>query len=342
MAQKNVLVLGASGAMGQYLVPILAEKGFHVDAVSLDDQVSDHPNINWLKGNAKEQAFRNELLGRNYDGIVDFLIYNTHELVPYLPGILSATGHYIYLSTYRIYNGLEVPTKETSPRLLDSSEDVMLINSDDYSIYKARGENILRNCFADKNWTIIRPAITYSRHRYQLVTLEAPNTVCRALRGKSVVVPESAKNVQATMSWAGDVAQMIAGLLFNEKALHETFTVATAEHHTWGEIAEYYKDICGLNAVWVPQEEYLDCILHGDTTYKLPCFWQLAYDRLFNRVMDNSKVLAVTGMKQENLKPLYDGLKYEVSRCDRAFAERSASHLTGIYMDDYLKEKGLV
>ena len=34
---KNVLVLGATGAMGVYLVPELARNGYHVDAVSLDD-----------------------------------------------------------------------------------------------------------------------------------------------------------------------------------------------------------------------------------------------------------------------------------------------------------------
>ena len=41
------------------------------------------------------------------------------------------------------------------------------------------------------------------------------------------------------------------------------------------------------------------------------------YDRLFDRVMDNSKVLAATGMVQEKLMKLYDGLKYEISRCPK-------------------------
>lgn len=36
MKQKKVLVLGATGAMGQYLVPLLAERGFQVDACALD------------------------------------------------------------------------------------------------------------------------------------------------------------------------------------------------------------------------------------------------------------------------------------------------------------------
>ena len=192
----------------------------------------------------------------------------------------------------------------------------MLRNSEDYSIYKARGENIIRS-LPHKNWTMIRPAITYSLMRYQLVTLEAPDTVGRAFAGKPVVLPEPARNVQATMSWAGDVARMIARLLFNEKALCETFTVSTSEHRTWGEIAEYYKEICNLNAVWVDKEEYLK-ILSPDP-YMRGARWQLEYDRLYRRIMDNSKVLAATGLTRSCLKTLYDGLELEISRCPKDF-----------------------
>ena len=313
---KKVLVLGATGAMGKYLVPRLAEMGYQVDGVSLDEATGGHPNITYLKANAKDKNVLRQLLAKKYDGIVDFMIYSSGDLPYYLPLMLDNTGHYIYLSSYRIYDNKEHPVKETSPRLVDTADDLVLRSSDDYSIYKARGENIL-HALPKKNWTAIRPAITYSLMRYQLVTLEAPNTVGRAFAGKAVVVPEQARNVQATMSWAGDVAQMIAGLLFNETARGEIFTVATAEHHTWGEIADYYKDICNLKAVWVDKEDYIGSL--SEDPYSLGARWQLEYDRLFDRIMDNSKILAATGMKQEELMPLYDGLKLEISRCPKDY-----------------------
>jgi len=53
-------------------------------------------------------------------------------------------------------------------------------------------------------------------------------------------------------------------------------------------------------------------------------------------VMDNSKILAVTGMKQEDLMPLYDGLKYEISRCPADFGESVAGYPINIRMDNYL------
>ncbi len=41
-------------------------------------------------------------------------------------------------------------------------------------------------------------------------------------------------------------------------------------------------------------------------------WYQLAYDRLFERIVDNSKVLQVTGLKQEDFMPLRSGLEKEL------------------------------
>jgi len=330
----KILILGATGAMGKYLVPLLAESGYHVDAVALEKCPTPHPEITPIVGNVLEDRdFRTKLLAEPYDAIIDFMIYNTSRAADLLPEMVRNTGHYVFLSSYRVYADVEHPIRETSPRLIDVSPDVLLRNSDDYSIYKARGENILRS-FAKRNWTIIRPAITYSLLRYQLVTLEASNTVGRAFAGKAVVLPEQARNVQGTMSWAGDVARMIAGLLFDQRAFGETFTVSTAEHHTWGEIAEYYRDICGLRAVWVDMEDYLRVKVSRPFTIRDR--WQLVYDRLFDRIVDNTKILEVTGMKQSELKPLYDGLEYEIGRCPRDYP-----WIANPVMDEFLAARGL-
>ena len=227
---------------------------------------------------------------------------------------MNHTDHYIFLSSCRVFDDKEHPVRESSPRLIDSSTDVLLRNSDDYCIYKARGENILR-ASARRNWTIVRPATTYSFMRYQLVTLEAANNVGRAFAGKRVVVPEQAREKQATLSWGGDVARMLSGLLFLDRALGDDFNVATGEHHSWEEIAAYYKDICNLDAVWVDKEDYLR-ILSPDP-YIMGPRWQLEYARLFTWGTDNSKILAAVGMKQSELMPLYEGLKLEIGRCPK-------------------------
>lgn len=325
---RKVLVLGSSGAMGQYLLPRLSELGCQIDAVSLDAADPGLRGVTHIQANAKDRSVYRELLAKNYDGIVDFLTYATGELTWYLPQALNHTGHYMFLSSCRVFDDKEHPVRESSPRLIDSSDDVLLRNSDDYCIYKARGENILR-ASQRRNWTIVRPATTYSFLRYQLVTLEAADNVGRAFAGKRVVVPEQAREKQATLSWGGDVARMLAGLLFLDRALGEDFNVATGEHHSWEEIADYYHDICNLEAVWVDKEDYLR-ILSPDP-YNMGPRWQLEYARLFTRETDNSKILSTLGMNQSELMPLYDGLKLEIGRCPKETVWR-----VNTAMDDYL------
>lgn len=302
---KKVLVLGSTGAMGQYLVPYLADMGYKVTAVSLDEEKPYSESVTCIKGNAKDFDFLKELLKEDFDGVVDFMIYGNRDFINYYKLFLDNTKHYIFLSSCRVYANEEVPIKETSPRLLDVSTDEKLLASNDYCIHKAKAENILMLSDYD-NWTIVRPATTFSKMRYQLVTLEATNTVGRAKRGKKVVLPVQAKNTPATLCWAGDVSMMIAKLLFNEEAKREIFNVCSAEHRTWEEIAKYYKEIIGLESVWVDKEDYLEIL---SPELALGTRWQLEYARMFDRITDNSKVLKATGMKQEELTSLYDALK---------------------------------
>lgn len=331
--QKRVLVLGATGAMGRYIVPELANLDYNVVGVAFDDGQFNHPAVSYVKGNAKDPAILKPLLEQRFDAIVDFLVHPTAELANTLPLMLNSTDQYVYVSSGRVFANEENPVRETSPRLIDVSTDTHLVNSDDYCIYKARGENIIRALGTQKNWTIVRPMTTFSFMRYQLVTLEAPNNVGRAMQGKKVVVPEQARNVSASLNWGGDVAKMIALLLFNDKAYGEDFNVNSAESHTWQEIADYYKDICNLQAVWVDKEDYLSIITPDP--FNLAPRWQLEYARLFERVCANDKVLAATGLKQADLMPLYDGLKLEVQRCPKDTAWKVNTR-----MDDYLAAHG--
>lgn len=332
---KKVLVLGATGAMGRYLVPELAELGYAVTGVSLDDAAFCHEHVKYIKGNAFDMAFLEEILAEGFDGIVNFMDYGKYPFSDYYRLFLENTKHYIFLSTCRVYDDKEVPIQETSPRLLDSSEDEELKASNDYCIHKARDENLLLASPYD-NWTVVRPATTFSTMRLQLVTLEFKHSVARALQGKKVVLPIQAQDKPATLSWGGDVAKMIARILFKNEAQREFYNVCSAEYRTWGEIAGYYHDLVGLEAVWVDKEEYLAIL---DPEIKNATRWQLEYARLFRRITDNSKVLKLTGLKQEELMPLYDGLKLEISHIPGDYVPTPNER--DIRMDEYLKEHGL-
>lgn len=331
---KKIFVPGGTGAMGVYLLPELLKLGYSVDVLSLDDISSDNPSLNYIKGNALDYGYIEELLKNDYDAVVDFMIYPQKELYSkFLPLYLANCEHYIYLSSYRVYANEEHPVKETSPRLYDLPRPEGFVDELEYSIYKAEGEELLK-CSGFDNWTIVRPAITYSKRRFQLVTMEMPLVVRRMLEGKRVVLPEPALDVQATMSWAGDVAKMISRLILNKKAYGEAYSVTTAEHNTWSRVAELYEKIGGLKTYVASTEEYLDIILPGSPY----AYQQLAYDRYFDRIMDNSKILDIAGMKQSELMPLEKGLAMELV----AFPKNFAWWQDDAYdrMDKFLEEKG--
>ena len=288
-------------------------------------------NAAYIQSDAFDKNFLNGLLKENFDGIINFMEYGKVDFSEYYQLFLEHTSHYIYLSTCRVYDDKEQPIKETSPRLLDSSEDEVLKASHDYCIYKAQDEDLLVNSSYD-NWTVVRPATTFSTMRLQLVTLEFNNSVARALQGKTIVLPIQAKDKPATLSWGGDVAKMIARILFKEEAKREFYNVCSAEHRTWGEIAEYYRDLVGLEAVWVDKEDYL-AILSPEGTINVR--WQLEYARLFRRITDNSKVLALTGLKQEDMMPMYDGLKLEIGNIPKDYVPEDTK--IGLRMDEYIK-----
>ena len=332
---KKILVLGATGAMGQYLVPELLALGYEVDGVTLDDIISDNPALRYVKGNAKEEGFLENILKNSYDGVVDFMTYHTDDFEKIYKMFLDTTKHYIFLSSCRVFADCP-PITEKSPRLLEASQDQEFLATDDYALYKAKEEDMLRNS-GYSNWSIVRPATTYSKGRFQLVTLEAQTLIHRMMAGKTVVLPEEAMFCQATHSWGGDVARMIARLMFNEKAYKEDFNVATAEHHSWEEIAGFYNEICPFKYVTVPKEDYLDIIGPGLDWVK----YQLIYARLFQRITDNTKILECTGMKQSELMPLREGLRMEYEASKDMDWTRFADTDINKRMDAYLEKMGL-
>lgn len=324
---KKILVLGGTGAMGRYAVPELLRLGFWVDVVALNAPQLTHKNLTSTIANAMDDGWlKTQITETRYDCILDFMSYPLPQFQARVDLLLENTDQYMFLSSCRVYANEEIPVRETSPRLIDVSknEEYLKLGQREYSLFKAAEEDLLVNS-GKKNWTIILPATTYSTGRAQLVTLEAGTFVYRALLGKPVAIPLQAKDKPATLSWAGDVGVMIARLAGREEALGEKFITATAEYHTWGEIAEIYRELIGLQYEWVDKEVYLRLLSKDPENISPSIRYQLEYARMFDRITDNSKILRMTGMKQEELTSFYDGMKLELSGLTA----------DGIYIDAY-------
>lgn len=333
--KKKILLLGGTGAMGVYLAPELLDLGYQVYVTSRRPHTSDDPDLIYLTGNAKDNGFLHQLLEQKFDAIVDFMIYHTDEFRQRHLDLLDATPHYLFVSSYRVYGDNHgKPITEDSPRLLDSVQDPEYLKTDEYGLTKARQENILRES-GRKNWTILRPAITYSKERFQLGTMEACDFLKRALAGKAVIFPKQMLGKYATLSWAGDVAKLISRMVLNEDAMGEAFTVSTAEHHTWKEVMNIYQELLGMQVKIVDLSVYQD-IMGGP--------YQIKYDRMLDRIVDNSKALKITGMRQEEFLSLKDGLRMELENFKKKPSYRGYNANRDKRMDEvtYSKSKAFV
>ena len=95
---KKVLVLGATGAMGRYLVPELLKLDYDVTGVGLDEKAPWDNCAKYIKGDAFDKNFIEALLKEKYDGIVNFMNYANYNFSDYYKMFLDNTDHYIFLS----------------------------------------------------------------------------------------------------------------------------------------------------------------------------------------------------------------------------------------------------
>lgn len=283
----RVLVLGGTGAMGMHLCAYLAETGFDVVVTSRKQRVSTAAGITFVKADAKSPEELARLLdGSRWDAIVDFMVWSTAEFRSVYQLILANTDQYVFVSSYRVYADAPVLT-EGSPRLLDATDDEAYLATDEYALAKARCEDLLQGESAG-NWTIVRPAITFDESgRFQLGTMESSLWLWRACNGVSVPFPAPMLGKRTTLTQGKSVARMIERLVGNARALGEVFNVSTSDSLTWAEVVQLYQSVVPF--------EVVECDL-DDYARERGGVWQIRYDRMFDRVVDNSKVLRVTGL----------------------------------------------
>lgn len=309
---KNVLLIAGGGTLGEYTAKELLKNGCEVDIICLEDNVSDNDNLHYFKADANYEYLTEFLENRHYNGIVNFIHYTSTEAYKPVHMLLSGkTDRLVFLSSYRVYADLQHPVTETAPQLYDVTDDEVFLNTEDYAVPKSKNEKFIREESNTDNWTIVRPVISFSKRRFDIVT-ENRNVLDRIKAGEIIALPIGSKKLTAALDWAGNSGKLIANLIFKENARKEAFTISTAQNLTWEQIAEYYTELTGAEFKWVSNEEYIN----GREDLKVSP-WILKYDRLFDRKIDNSKVLEVTGLKKEDFTSIKDGLKIEIERKEK-------------------------
>ena len=305
---KRVLLIGGGGSLGLYAANELVDKGCFVDVLCREDHISNDPKLRFFNVDATLECLQSFMADKHYDGIINFLHYEDIENYKNVHRFLTAnTDHLIFLSSYRVYADLQHPITEEAPRLLDVTEDKEFLEKETYALAKARAEDYIRSETDITNWTIVRPVISTSFRRFDLVSISGSRLLRWTEEGQVIPLPDKAKGLIAAADWAGNTGKLIANLLFKKDAYGEAFTVSSCQNLTWGEVASYYEELIGAKFNWMDTDEYIR-IHAGDN------LWSLIYDRLYDRPIDNSKILRVTGLKKEDFTPMKAGIKIELKK----------------------------
>ena len=202
-----------------------------------------------------------------------------------------------------MYADLVHPVTEEAPQLIDViKDDERFLREEDYALSKSRAERFLRDNPYPKNWTIVRPVISFSDKRLDLVLTNSVDCFREALaKGTPLVLPAEARELTAGLDWAGNTGKLIAHLLFKPECIGEAYTVSSAQNLKWSEVADLYTELLGLEIVWEPVSRGLDD-------------WRWPYDRAYDRSIDNRKILAATGLKKEDFTPIREGLVIELRK----------------------------
>lgn len=281
----KVLILGGTGAIGKYLVELMASE--NTVFVTSCRQHENHGNIKYICGNAHDISFISEVCSEKWDAIVDFMSYKTEEFKARVDIFLRATKQYVYISSARVYGDNEHPIKESSPRLLDVINDDVYLQTDEYALTKARQENILLTG-QNQNYTIVRPYITYGTYRYQLGVMEKEEWLYRGLHGRTILLPQEMLNCTTTMTYGYDVAYGIYRIVGNIKTLGEVFHITNKHLLKWYEVFAIYRELIqDKNGHQLRMKEVsTDIFLKLRPDYLI---YQLKYDRLYDRDFDTTK-----------------------------------------------------
>lgn len=309
---KKVLLIAGGGTLGTYTAKELLRLGCRVDIVCPEEKTSDNENLKFYRSLATNEFLEDLFAKEHYDGIVNFIHYpDPEEYKPVHRLLTSNTEHLIFLSSYRVYADLQHPITETAPRLLDVSADAEFLEKEDYAVSKAKMEDFIRSDASVKNWTIVRPVISFSSRRFDIVTIN--HALAHRYDGKPIYLPQNVKNLVAGLDWAGNSGKLIANLLFKEEALGEAFTISSAQNLTWGEVAELYTELTGATYEWINADKWL-----GSPDYIQNSYWAAVYDRFYDRTIDNSKVLKVTGLDKNDFLPIKEGIKIELDILEKS------------------------
>jgi nucleoside-diphosphate-sugar epimerase len=316
---KKVLLIAGGGTLGTYTANELLRLGAEVEVICPEEKISDHPRLKFHQSLATEEFLAELFSKTHYDGIVNFIHFDDPKKYKKVHRFLiKNTDHLVFLSSYRVYADEQHPVTEDAPRLYDVVKDREFLETEDYAVPKSICEDFLRTEHGDEPWTIVRPVISFSHRRLDLLLYSGTDVLDYTEAGRPLPLPTSVRDYSACFDWAGNSGKLIASLLFRKGTHGNTYTVSSGHGLTWGEVAEIYHELTGVTVEWVSDEEF---VAGSEKIRSNPWIWK--YDRIFNRDVDVSAILTATGLTKDDFTSVRDGILIELENLERENASKA-------------------
>ncbi len=221
------------------------------------------------------------LKGQEFDAVVDWIAFTPEDIRRDIQLFRGRTKQFMFISSASAY--------QKPPANYLITEDAPLENPFwDYSRNKIACEELLMREYHENGFpvTIIRPSLTYGPPQIPLIgaSWQHPYTVIdRMKRGQKIIIPGDGTSLWV-LTWNGDFARGLVGLLGRADATGEAFHITSEEVQTWNQIYKETGRALGLELkiIHIPS----DLI----AAYNPNAVGDLIGDKINSSVFDNRKI----------------------------------------------------
>lgn len=281
----KILFIGGTGLISSACSELAVARGHELfilnRSASIKYPVPDGATLLIGDVHAESSHLSRLLGGHRFDAVVDFIAFTAQDIERDIQLFRGRTDQFIFISSASAY--------QKPPKNYIVTEETPLENPFwEYSRNKIACEEKLMQAYRADGFpvTIIRPSLTYgpSQIPFCVGSWAHPWTVVdRMKRGQKVIIPADGASLWV-MTWNADLAKGLVGLLGNEKAIGEAFTITSDEVLSWNQIYLEAYQALGLkpNVTHIPS----DLLAAFDDHYA----GSLIGDKINSVVFDNSKI----------------------------------------------------
>jgi nucleoside-diphosphate-sugar epimerase len=281
----KILFIGGTGILSSACSELAIARGHKLFVLNRSTSMQ-HPlpdGATLLKGDvhADEAQLASLMADHRFDAVVDYIAFSPHDIERDLRLFRGKTDQFMFISSASAY---QKPVKN----YLITEETTLENPFWEYSHNKIACENLLMKEHRENGLpvTIIRPSHTYgySQLPFGYASWRDPwTTIDRIKRGKKIIVPGDGTSLWV-LTWNGDFAKGLVGLLGNKKAIGEAFQVTSDQVLSWDQIHLEAYQALGLkpNVIHIPS----DFIARFDKD----AVGSLIGDKSNSMVFDNSKI----------------------------------------------------